>query len=122
MNTTSHQSQNEPLKSVSPNQNVIQQTINKQQHTPSTQNPILKPPILKDITENRVLQSASPFSSNQTSQPSLVVSVPLSTAGVTVPQTHIPTSSTNNQVIHSNSGLYQQINQNREQQVQVNNF
>lgn len=112
---------NEPnIQNVSPNTNVIQQQsqpskTHQQQHITSTiQAPILKPSVLKDVSESRIQQIPSAFSSQALVTPSLVVSVPLSTAGVNIPPTNntVTASLTNNPVIHQGSGLYQHLSQN----------
>lgn len=114
---------NEPnIQNVSPNTNVIQQqqqpnqSSKTQPHATSTiQSPILKPSVLKDVSENRIQQiPSSAFSGQATVTPSLVVSVPLSTAGVNLPQNNNSVSSTinNNPAVHQGSGLYQQLSQN----------
>lgn len=85
--------------------------------TPATiiLNPGLKPPILKDVNDERLQVAPTNFS--QTSQPSLVVSVPLSQAtiaGVNAPMTTtVNLSAVQSAAGVTQSALFQQLSQNR---------
>lgn len=96
-------------------------TIKQQQHsqvltqTTVISNPGIKTPILKDVNDERL--QVNPTSFNQTSQPSLVVSVPLSQAtvsGVNLPLTTTVNLAAIQSGIPTQSALFQQLSQNRD--------